>query len=101
MLSSLLRGEITQEEYTSLNNINVRLVKMPYYLYGFVFKHKDEILLAINEVLPYEKAKLTLLHELAHFELKHLDEFMLEFKIEDLEDEADEYVEFLLENQIW
>ncbi len=98
MLSSLLKGEITQEEYTSLNNINIRLVKMPFYLHGLIFKRREETLIAINKELPYEEAKITLLHEFAHFELHHLDEFIFEYKKENLEDEADKYVEFLLNN---
>lgn len=98
MLSSLLRGEITQDEYTSSNNISVRLVKMPYYLQGLIFKRREETLIAINKELPYEKARMALLHEFAHFELNHLDEFVFEYKREDLEDEADRYVEFLLNN---
>ncbi|MCI8346581.1 MAG: ImmA/IrrE family metallo-endopeptidase [Bacilli bacterium] len=99
MLASLLKGEITQEEYTSSNNINVKLVKMPCYLHGLIFKRREETLIVINKELPYEKAKLALLHEFAHFELHHLDEFIFEYKREDLEDEADRYVEFLLDKE--
>ncbi len=99
MLFSLLSGEITQEEYTRLNNISVKLVKFPSYLYGLIYKHKDEFLVAINKDLSYEKTRMTLLHEFAHFEMHHLDEELFEYKIENLEDEADRYVEFLLNNK--
>ena len=53
----------------------------------------------INKYISYYKQKKTILHELAHMELCHLDKKkLLEFKIEGLEDEADRYVKFLLES---
>lgn len=41
---------------------------------------------------------MTILQEFAHLELNHLDnnDYLLEFKIEDMEDEADRYIEFIL-----
>ena len=100
MLISLLQGEITQEEYLHYNNIELRYERLPRYVYGLIYKYKDKILIAINRSLSDQKKKKTILHELAHFELKHLDNFLLEFKIENLEDEADRYIKFLLESEI-
>lgn len=94
---SLLRGEITQDEYLHYNNIELRFERLPRYVYGFIYRYKDRILIAINKSLSENKKKKTILHELAHFELKHLDSFLFEFKIENLEDEADRYMDFLLE----
>lgn len=98
MLLALLNSEITQEEYLYQNDIELRYVKLPKYVYGLIYKYKDKILIAINKSLSDQKKKKTILHEFSHFELKHLDSFLLEFKIEDLEDEADRYIEFLLNN---
>lgn len=98
MLLSLLQGEITQEEYLHYNDMELRFERLPKYVYGLIYKYKDKILIAINKSLSEEKKKKTILHELAHFELKHLDSFLLEFKIENLEDEADRYIDFLLGN---
>lgn len=98
MLLSVLQGEMTQDEYLHYNDIELRFERLPRYVYGFIYKYKDKMLIAINESLSENKKKKTILHELAHFELKHLDDFMLEFKIENLEDDADRYVEFLLNN---
>ena len=69
---------------------------MPCYIYGFIYKHRDDILIAINDKISKYKQQLTFLHELAHFELKHTELNFLEFKIEILEDEADEYVKYLI-----
>lgn len=98
MLLALLNSEITQEEYLYQNDMELRYVKLPKYVYGLIYKYKDRILIAINKSLSDQKKKKTILHEFAHFELKHLDNFLLEFKIENLEDEADRYIDFLLNN---
>ena len=99
VLLALLEGEINQDEYLYLNDIELRYVKLPRYVYGFIYKYKDVFLIAINKSLSENKKKKTILHELAHFELKHYDKEVFEFKIEDLEDEADRYVNFLLEKE--
>lgn len=98
MLISLLRGEITQDEYLHYNNMELRFERLPRYVYGFIYKYKDKILIAVNKSLSEAKKKKTILHEFAHFELKHLDSFLFEFKIENLEDEADKYMNYLLNN---
>ena len=99
VLLALLEGEIDQNEYMYLNNIELRYVSLPSYVYGLIYKHKDIFLIAINKSLSNYKKKKTILHELAHFELKHWDKEVFEYKIEGLEDEADRYVNFLLEKE--
>ena len=96
VLLALLEGEMNQDEYLYLNDIELRYVRLPRYVYGFIYKYKDVFLIAINKSLSETKKKKTILHELAHFELKHYDKEVFEFKIEDLEDEADKYVNFLI-----
>lgn len=98
MFLSVLQGVMTQDEYLHYNDIELRFERLPRYIYGFIYKYKDKILIAINKSLSDIKKKKTILHELAHFELKHLEDYILEFKIENIEDEADRYVEFLLNN---
>ena len=52
-------------------------------------------LIIINKYISKTKYDETLLHELAHLELSHLDKMCLDFKIEGIEDEADRYVFYL------
>ena len=99
VLLALLEGEIDQNEYMYLNNIELRYVSLPSYVYGLIYKHKDIFLIAINKNLSDNWKKKTILHELAHFELKHWDKVVFEYKIEGLEDEADRYVDFLLNKE--
>lgn len=102
MLISLLNGEISQEEYLNYNNTKITKIALPRRIYGFIFKYKDNIMIVINKNISYYKQKKTILHELAHLELNHLDnkKRLLEFKIEGIEDEADKYVKFLIENNL-
>lgn len=102
MLISLLNGEISQEEYLNYNNANITKVELPRRIYGFIFRYKDVITIVVNKNTSYYKQKKTILHELAHLELNHLDnkKRLLEFKIEGIEDEADRYVKFLTENKM-
>lgn len=99
MLISLLRGEISQDDYLNYNNTVILKKELPRRVYGFIFNYNDKYFIVINKFISYYKQKKTILHELAHMELCHLDKRkLLEFKIEGLEDEADEYVKHLLEN---
>ncbi len=102
MLISLLNSEVTQDEYLNYNNTRIIKISLPRRIYGFIFKYKDNNIIVINKNISYCKQKKTILHELAHLELNHLDnrKRLLEFKIEGIEDEADKYVKFLLENKI-
>lgn len=100
MLESLLCNEISQEEYMIMNDINILYKPLPKKVYGFIFRYKNRNIISINQYISDYKKKMTILHEFAHLELNHLDKKkrLLEFKIEDLEDEADRYVRYLLES---
>ena len=100
MLISLLNNEITQEEYINNNNIVLLNKPLPRKIYGFIFRYKNRNIITINSNISYYKKKKTVLHEFAHLELNHLDnkKRLLEFKIENIEDEADEYIKKILED---
>ena len=99
MLISLLNGEISQDYYLNYNNTTIVKKELPRRIYGFIFKYKDHYYIVVNKFISYYKQKKAILHELAHLELNHLDKKkqILEFKIEGLEDEADKYINYLLE----
>lgn len=100
MLFSLLKNEIDEQTY--LNEYNARYIyrSLPKRIYGFVIRYRNINLIVINKYISKEKQKKTLLHEFAHIELSHLDKKkrLLEFKIEDIEDEADKYIKYILES---
>lgn len=100
MLIELLRGELTQEEYLIINNARIIYKKLPKKIYGFVNKYKDIYLIVINWNISKEKKVKTILHEFAHIELHHIDRNseLYAFSIENAEDEADKYIDFLLNN---
>lgn len=98
-LFSLLRGEVSQEDYLNYNNIRIEYLPLPRRVYGRIFDYRDIVIIYINKNISIEKQKKTLIHEFAHYELNHLYKKKLdEFKIKDLEDEADKYVKYLLDN---
>ena len=99
MLKDLLNGDITQEEYLNRNNISLREYKLPKYIYGFIYKHNNIKLVAINKNLSRKKKQFTILHELAHYELGHLDKVY--YCLEDIEDEADNYIKEVLNGDNW
>ena len=96
MLISLLRGEISQDEYMNYNNVKIVKIDLPRRIYGFIFNYRNINIIITNKYISKEKYDLTLLHEFAHLELSHLDKMSLDFKIEGIEDEADKYIEYLL-----
>ncbi len=99
MLFSMLKGEITQDEYLDYNNTTIIKKEFPRRIYGLIFDYQNRYFVVINKYISYYKQKKTVLHELAHMELCHLDKKrLLEFKIEGLEDEADRYIKLLLES---
>lgn len=95
VLISLLRGEISQNEYMDYNSIKVIETSLPRRVYGFIFNYRNMNLIIINKSISKEKYDQTLLHEFAHFELNHIYKLCFDFKIEGIEDEADQYVKFL------
>lgn len=98
MLTCLLNNEIDEQQYLIEYNAKIIYKKLPKKVYGFVFKYRNINLVVINWNISKDKKKLTLLHEFAHIELSHLNkcEQLLEFSIENAEDEADEYIKFIL-----
>lgn len=100
MLISLLNNEIDEQTY--LNEYNARYIykQLPKKIYGFVIRYRNINVIVINYNLSDERKKKTLLHEFAHVELNHLDKkkYLLDFKIENIEDEADKYINFILDN---
>lgn len=98
MIIDLLNQEITEDEFMELNNIRVVYKKLPKKIYGFIHKYRDINLIIINWSMSKEKKKETLIHEFAHFELNHLEKNLFEFKIENIEDEADKYIKFIIKN---
>lgn len=99
MLKALLQGEITQTEYLNSNDVTLLYKELPKKIYGFIFRYKGRNIITINSNISNKKKKMTILHELAHLELSHLDnkKRLLEFKIENIEDEADKYIKYIIE----
>ena len=102
MLISLLKNEINESTFLYEHNANLMYKKLPRRIYGFVFKYRDLFFVIINWNLSKEKKRMTIIHEFAHIELCHLDKKkeLLEFSIENMEDEADEYIKYELGGKI-
>lgn len=98
MLETLLTGEISQTEYFNLYDVTLLYKELPKKIYGFIFRYKGKNIITINSYISETKKKMTILHELAHLELSHLDnkKKLMEFKIENIEDDADKYIDFIL-----
>ena len=99
MLVSILNNEIDENTFLYEYNANLMYKRLPKRIYGFVLKYRDLFFIVINWNLSKEKKKMTILHEFAHIELSHLEKRkeLLEFSIENAEDEADKYINFLIE----
>lgn len=100
MLKDLIDGYITQKEILAYYNANVTYIELPSKIDGFVYNYKGINNIFIRKSLSYYKRRKTLLHELAHIELNHLcqcNKELFEFHISKYEDEADNYIKFLLE----
>lgn len=84
---------------TSLDFMMLQLFGKNYQnTFGVLLSRKKRIYVVINSSLGEKNRKLTLLHEFAHIELHHLDKEFVKTKIQDMEDEADSYIKFLLDN---
>ena len=101
MLIDLLNGEIEEKDYLNINDVRIIYKKLPRKVYGFIHRYRDINIVIINWNISKERKRNTILHELAHLELHHLDrnKELFAFSIENIEDEADKYIEFLLENK--
>ena len=100
MLKDLLDNFISQNDILAYYSANITILDLPDKVDGFVYNYKGINNIFINKNLSYYKRKKTLLHELAHIELNHLcqcDKDLLAFHINKYEDEADEYIKFLLD----
>lgn len=95
MLKDLIDGEITQDDFMRNYDVTLLKQKLPKHIHGLCFK-EDRIFVIINSRLGDENSKKTLLHEFAHVELHHLDKMFYYHSVENMEDEADRYIDFLL-----
>ena len=98
---SLLEKEITQQELLDYYNACITLTKLPQGVNGFIFSYENIYNIFINKDLSYYKKKKTILHELAHIELNQLNQTnkdIFEFYIDKYEDDADRYINFILES---
>lgn len=94
-LKSLLKGEITQKELLNYWNATIKYKHLPHYIRGFIFNYEGTYIIIVNKWLSYYKRKKTIMHELAHIELNHLGQYdndLLAMKIDNYEDEADNYI---------
>lgn len=98
-LKNLIMGVIDEVDLLNYLNINLEFEKLPKFINGFVFSHDSNYFIKLNYSLGNLKRKKTLLHELAHVELNHLDQQekdLFAFHIDGYEDEADEYIKKIL-----
>lgn len=97
---SLLKREITQQELLNYYNACITLIDLPEGINGFIFNYENIYNIFVNKELSYYKRKKTILHELAHIELsqlKQINKELFAFYIEKYEDEADNYIKFIIE----
>ena len=100
-LYNILLGEITQQDLLNYYNASITYIWLPKHINGCVFSYKDIYNIYINKNLSRSKVKETILHELAHIELNQLNQIdrdLKALKIDKYEDEADRYVECLLDS---
>lgn len=98
-IKELLKRDITQQELLNYFNASIDYVKLPSKIDGCVFFYKGIYIIFIKEALSYYKKKKTILHELAHIELAQLegnDKDLFATYIDKYEDEANEYLEKVL-----
>lgn len=94
----LINKEITQQELLNYYNACITYAKLPNKVDGYVFQYKGIYNIFVNKELSYYKKKKTILHELAHIELNHLnqiDKDLFAFRINFCEDDADNYLKMI------
>lgn len=102
-LYNLLLGEISQQDLLNYYNVTITYEMLPESIKGCVFNYKGINNIMINQNLSYYMKRKTIIHELAHIELNQLNQSnkdLIALKINKYEDEADRYVNFILENII-
>lgn len=95
MIKKLINGSITQNEVLGYYNTNITYKELPKGIDGFVFNYRGINNVFINSNLSNYRKKKVILHELAHIELDQLeqnDNDLFAFKISNYEDEADKYI---------
>jgi Zn-dependent peptidase ImmA (M78 family) len=100
MIKDLLNNEITQNELLNYYNATIEYSYLPDSINGMVFNYLNINIIVINQDLSYYKKKKTILHELAHIELNHLNQVnsdLFEFSIDKRDDEADKYIKLIME----
>jgi len=98
-IKELIEGEITQKDLLNYYNATIIYEPLPKRINGFVFNYDSINFIIINNNLSYYKKRKTILHELAHIELNQLnqiDQDIAFLKIDEYEDAADKYINFLL-----
>lgn len=101
-LLNLINGDVEEQEFLNYHNANVTYTNLPKGIHGFVFQYFGIYNIFINKNISKFKKRHTLLHELAHVilnQLEQADKDLYAFKIKNYEDEADRYVNFLLERK--
>lgn len=100
MIEQMIRGVLDQNEVLCYYNATITYENLPKYIYGFVDNYKGINIIFINKNLSCYKKKKTLLHELAHIELNHLNQIydFTNLYIEKCEDEADIYLKNIKKN---
>lgn len=100
-IKEMLQGVIGQEDLLNYYNVSLSYEVLPHGVRGFVFNHDGIYFIILDRYMCSKKRKLTLIHELAHIELNHLQQCnkdLFEFYIDGYEDEANEYIDNLLTN---
>lgn len=99
-LFNLLKGEITQQDLLNYYNATITYENLPQSINGAIWLYETIYNIFIDVKLSYYKKKKTILHELAHIELNHLeqaDNDLFALKVDKYEDEADIYIKNILQ----
>lgn len=97
---NLLKKNITQQELLNYYNATIVYDVLPNSVNGIVFNYENINTIIINQNLSYYMKRKTILHELAHIELNQLNQIskdLFALKIDKYEDEADKYINSILE----
>ena len=100
-LYNLLTGEIKQQDLLNYYNAVITYEDLPHGIDGCVWSYRNINNIFINKKLSYYKRKKTILHELAHIELSHLNQVnkdLFALHMQKIEDEADKYIKHILES---
>lgn len=98
-IKNLIMGEILQNDLLNYYNASIIYEELPYRVNGFVFNYDGVNFIIINNNISFYKKKTTILHELAHIELNQLNQAnndLFAFYIDKYEDEANRYIEKLI-----